>query len=132
MLGDRAATLGDEHAHTTLPDRLLVREWYLRLAHSPATHLGDIVIVRVVHHGLAKDLLTVLEHLLLNDVLFQDLVVELEWLLIDKLVIESFAVCWLDDVALRVHTVLVALLSRLLVLTLELLLLLHRVIVMLH
>ena len=64
--------------------------------------------------------------------MLKHLVVELEWLLIDELVIESFAVCWLDDVALGVHAVLVALLSWLLVLTLELLLLLHCVIVMLH
>ena len=75
-----------------------------------------------------QELFLVLEHLLLDDILIEDLIVELKRLLVYKLVIQAFTVSGLDDVTLRVDTVLVSDLSRSLVLTLELLFLLDSVI----
>lgn len=86
----------------------------------------------MLSHRLLKCEVPVLEHLLLDDVLFENLIVELERLLINQAVVKTFAVSRLDDVALRVDTVLVAFVGRPLMLFLKLLLLLHRVRVVLH
>jgi len=73
-----------------------------------------------------------LEDLLLDHILVQNLVVKLQRLFVDQLVVETFAVCWLNDVALRVNAILVALDGWCLMLALEFLLLLNRVSVVLH
>ena len=82
-----------------------------------------------MHSGLE---LTLFKDLLLDDILVQDLVVELEWLLVDELVVKTLAVCGLHNVAFRVNAILVALLSGSLVLTFELFFLLDGVRMVLH
>lgn len=81
-------------------------------------------------HRLLESLLTVLEDFLLDHFLLEDLIVELERLLVDEIIIQTFAVSWLNDVTLRVHTVLVTLLSRYLVLAFKLFFLFNGVVVM--
>ena len=76
---------------------------------------------------MLEGLLLILVDLLLNDVLLQHLVIELERFLLDEVVIEAFAVSWLDNVTLGVDAVLVADLRGSLMLALEFLFLLHSV-----
>ena len=80
---------------------------------------------------LLQQLVTLLVHLLFDDVLAQDLIVEFQRLLINQLVVQAFSIGWLHDIALRVDAVLVALLGRTLMLALKLLFLLHCVLVVL-
>ena len=122
---DLAAAFIDEDTDATLTHTLFIGQGDVGLADAPR-HFAHVGIA--LHHGLVQELFLVLEHLLLDDILIEDLVVELEWLLVYKLVIEAFTVGGLDDVTLRVDTVLVADLSWSLVLTLELLFLLDSVI----
>ena len=125
-----ATTLVNENAHTAFANSLLVGQGNLGHAGS-ARHFRHIGIsVSVLHHGLLEGLISVLVDLFLDHVLLQHLVVELEWLLVDEFVVETLAIGRLNDVTLRVHAVLVALLCGSLMLTLELFLLLHSVVVM--
>ena len=132
VLGNVTPTLVDEDSNTSLADGLLIRERHISEACRSLRHTANVVIALCVHHGLTKDLVAILEDLLLNDVLLKHLIVELERLLVDQLVIETFAVSWLNDVTLGVDAVLVAFLCWALVLALKLLFLLHSVIVMLY
>ena len=132
MLGNVTPTLVDEDSNTSLADGLLIRERHVSEARRSLRHAANVVIAFCVHHGLTEDLVAILEDLLFNDVLLKHLIVELERLLVDKLVIETFAVSWLNDVTLGVDAVLVAFLCWALVLALKLLFLLHSVIVMLY
>ena len=79
---------------------------------------------------MLEGLLLILIDLLLNDVLLQYLVIELKWFLLNEVVIKALAVGWLNDIALRVHAVLVTLFSRSLMLTLKLLFLFNCMVMM--
>ena len=130
MLFNRPAALIDEDTNATFAYALLVRKW--DLAHSgPAARLTLVKILGLFHHGLLKNLVPILVYLLLDDILGEHLIVELQRLLVDQLVVEAFAISWLDNVTLGVNTVLVANLRGRLMLALELLLLLNGVLVVL-
>ena len=92
-----------------------------------AGHFAGVVIA--LHHCLHVE---TLKDLLLNDVLVQNLVIEIQWLFVNQLVVEAFAISWLHDVTLRINAVLVSLLRRRLVLALEFLFLLNSVSVVLN
>ena len=49
---------------------------------------------------LLQQLISLLVHLLLNDVLAKDLIVEFQRLLINQLVVQALSICWLYDIAL--------------------------------
>ena len=130
MLLDCPAALIDEDTNATLAYGLLVRKRYL--AHSgPAARLTLVKILGLLHHGLLKNLVPILVYLLLDDVLGEYLIVEFQRLFVNQLVVEAFAISWLDNVALGVNAVLVADLRGRLMLALELLLLLNGVLVVL-
>ena len=130
LLVNLAPAFVHEDANATLADAFLVGEGNFGEAHAVGGRALVRVLVVLNHHRLLSEL-AVLEHLLLDHVLPQHLVVELKRLLVDQLVVQPLAVRRLHDVALGVDTVLVALVSRGLVLALELLLLLDRVAVVL-
>ena len=47
-----------------------------------------------------QQLVSLLVHLLLDDVLAQDLIVEFQRLLINQLVVQAFSIGWLHDITL--------------------------------
>ncbi len=134
-----ATALINKDTYTSLADGLLVAERYLMIATarasgpSTAQVVGLILVLTLLHHHvlLSKGLVLLVD-LLLDYILVQNLVIEFKRLLVDQLVVQSFAVSRLNDIALRVDTILVSLLSRCLMLTLEFLFLLHSVSVVLN
>ncbi len=128
-----ATALINKDTNTSLADSLLVAERYLvvattRASGAPTAQIRVIFVLTLLHHHvLLSESLVLLIDLLLDNILVQDLVVEFKRLLVDQLVVQSFAISRLNDIALRVDTILVSLLGRCLMLTLEFLFLLHSV-----
>jgi len=125
------SALVHEDSHASLSNGLLVAQGDLSATGS-ACLSAHVRIVILVHHALLERQFFVLVDLLLDDVLVEDLIVKLQRLFVDQLVVQAFAVSWLNDVRLRVDGILVSFLSRCLVLTLELFLLFHSVRVVLN
>ncbi len=129
----------NKDTYTSLADSLLVAERYFMIATARASGPSTAQVVRLIlvltllhHHVLLSKGLVLLIDLLLDYILVQNLVIEFKRLLVDQLIVQSFAVSRLNDIALRVDTILVSLLSRCLMLTLEFLFLLHSVSVVLN
>ena len=101
----------NEDTNSTLANGFLVLE---RLLATPTPrHLAHVVhfLARLLMlRYVLQHVVALLENLLFDHVLVQHLVVEGERLPIDQFVVESFTIGRLDDVALRVDAVLVALL----------------------
>jgi len=115
-----ATALVDQDAYTAFTYALLIPEG---LRWPSARHLAHIVSFSLVLWRLIKQVFSLLKHLLLNDILVKYLVIELQWFLINQLIVEAFAIGRLYNVALRVNAVLIALLGWLLVFALKLFLL---------
>jgi hypothetical protein len=121
----------DKDTNATLANSFLVAERHVLLVSPPASGLPAPIGILLLHR-LLESLLSVLVDLLLDHVLVQDLVIELERLLVYQLIVQALAISRLNDIALRVNTILVSFLSWRLVLTSKFLLLLNSVIVMFH
>ncbi len=133
-----ATALVNKDTNTSLADGLLVAERYIvvtttRASGPPTAQVGMLLVLTLLHHHvlLSKGLVLLID-LLLDYILVQNLVIKFKRLLVDQLVVQSFAISRLNDIALRVDTILVSLLSRCLMLTLEFLFLLHSVSVVLN
>ncbi len=133
-----ATALVNKDSNTSLADGLLVAERYIvvttaRASGPPTAQVGMLLVLTLLHHHvLLSESLVLLVDLLFDNILVQNLVVEFKRLLVDQLVVQSFAISRLNDIALRVDTILVSLLSRCLMFALEFLFLLHSVGVMLN
>ena len=116
-----AANFVDDYVNTAFADCLLILK--LMLLAFRAVAIKPLVL----HQAF---LLFV--HLLLDDILSQDLIVELKRLFVNEFVIQTFAISRLHNVAFRVDAVLVTLARRMLLLGSELRLLLYGVDMMVY
>ena len=104
LLFNVTATLINKHSDSTLAHALLVLQ--RSILHAPRYFvkvLSDLLRSLIVMHPvciLLQQLVALLVHLLLNDVLAQDLIVEFQWLLIDQLVVEALSIGRLHNIAL--------------------------------
>ena len=104
LLFDVTATLINKHSDSALAHALLVLQ--RSILHAPRYFvkvLSDLLRSLIVMHPvciLLQQLVALLVHLLLDDVLAQDLIVEFQWLLIDQLVVEALAIGRLHNIAL--------------------------------
>ena len=131
MIFNRPAALIDKDTDTTFAHGLLVRKRDLTHTGS-ATHLALVRIMSLLHHRLLQSLISILVYLFLDHILREYLIVEFQRLLVNQLVVETFAISWLNYVALGVYAILVADLRGSLMLALKFLFLFHGVRVVLN
>ena len=104
LLFDVTATLIYKHSDSALSNALLVLQ--RSILHAPrylveiiSDLLRSLIVVEPVC-VLLQQLVSLLVHLLLDDVLAQDLIVEFQRLLINQLVVQALSISWLHDIAL--------------------------------
>lgn len=104
LLFDVTATLIYKHSDSALADALLVLQRCI--LHAPRYLIKIIsdllrrLIVVEPFSILLQQLVSLLVHLLLDDVLAKDLIVEFQRLLINQLIVQAFSIGWLYDIAL--------------------------------